>query len=273
LPTGAMQADNVNAELNTEAAASFDAFEKSWVGVVSDTEKHIQDQVGDTAGLHAIASADFPEDQLQDPEAKIFGCEPDFNAYKLDVNVLPTDAIDLPLRTAGGHIHVGINKADQSQAPLLDELFNIRATQALDLFVGLVFTWLDQAPDAIRRRELYGKASAHRQKPYGFEYRALSNTWAKTRELALMTYNLTQAGVRFALEAPNADPTRLDLVNIIGADTIQETINSGNANDAHAIFNNHIAELAEQFSPGINAMVQQAESNTTDERRVIFGWK
>lgn len=267
----AMQADNVNAEMNTVPAKSFNQFEDSWVSVVASTEKHIQKQVAD-AKLVAIASADFDDDQLDNEEARLFGCEPDFNAYELDVNEMPADAVNKPLRTAGGHIHIGINESDQTHEMLLDDFGKIRTTQAMDLFVGLPWVWLDITDDAVRRRQLYGKASAHRPKPYGVEYRALSNTWCKNRELALLTYHLTQAGVWYAMLEQSKNEERLNMVEQIGSDTIQTVINTGDMDTARQLFRDYVAEHADRFIPGVVDMLKNAEANLTDERHVLTGW-
>ena len=39
-----------------------------------------------------------------------------------------------------------------------------------------------------QRRELYGQAGCFRPKPYGVEYRTLSNYWLKSRELMTKIY-------------------------------------------------------------------------------------
>jgi len=50
---------------------------------------------------------------------------------------------------------------------------------------------LDDKPSSIARRELYGKAGAMRPKPYGWEYRVLSNYWMFEDKLVAWVYNQT----------------------------------------------------------------------------------
>lgn len=106
------------------------------------------------------ASLLFDEHLLDTPEAFIFGCEPDFSAWT--GNMMRHKADDHRLRSCGGHIHLGI-EAD----PML-------AGRILDLCLGVPSVLQDHDTE---RRKLYGKAGAHRKKPYGLEYRVLSNYW------------------------------------------------------------------------------------------------
>jgi hypothetical protein len=54
------------------------------------------------------------------------------------------------------------------------------------------------------RRELYGKAGAFRPKPYGVEYRVLSNRWLNSEALIRWVYNQSQLGMaRRGLEDNN----------------------------------------------------------------------
>ena len=61
----------------------------------------------------------------------------------------------------------------------------------LDWYLGAWSLKMDPDPT---RRLLYGKAGACRYKPYGVEYRVLSNFWLTTKERRLQVWNrLNQA--------------------------------------------------------------------------------
>src|SRR3546814_1862742 len=62
----------------------------------------------------------------------------------------------------------------------------------LDWYLGL---WsLGKDKDKVRR-SLYGKAGACRIKPYGVEYRVLSNFWIKNKKSRLETWNRMVKGI------------------------------------------------------------------------------
>jgi hypothetical protein len=120
----------------------------------------------------------FAKEELTHPKALVFGCEPDYNAWSRKENQKP-QSTDENLRTCGGHIHVG-TKVDM-----------LKGIQNMDLFLGVPSVLLDDSPSSIARRELYGKAGAMRPKPYGFEYRVLSNYWMFHDKLVRWVYDQT----------------------------------------------------------------------------------
>jgi hypothetical protein len=97
-------------------------------------------------------------------------CEPDFNAWAKTVNDSPNMGLDI--RCVGGHIHVGYDSPTQK--------LNERIIKFMDLYLGVPSVILDSASKD--RRLLYGKAGCFRNKPYGVEYRSLSNFWAFERK-------------------------------------------------------------------------------------------
>jgi hypothetical protein len=124
----------------------------------------------------------FTPDELADPRAQEFGCEPDYNAWTRSINPRP-HAADQNLRSAGGHIHIGYRDLDPEQV-----------VRAMDVFVGAQMLEFD---DDTRRRSLYGKAGAFRFKPYGVEYRTASNAWITSDERKEWVYNQTRKALEF----------------------------------------------------------------------------
>lgn len=161
-----IQEDNVLAEYNTPPAKSrndFIAYQKA-----------IQDYLSEKVEkqglkLSNIASAIMTEDQMNHPKAWVFGCDPDFNVWSLEMNPKPK-APDPLLRSSGGHIHVECDD---------DNSLKVRLGRALDVFVGAPLCKVD--PD-VMRRQLYGQAGSIRFKPYGIEYRTPSNFWTLCEE-------------------------------------------------------------------------------------------
>ena len=159
-----------------------------------------------------IASASFPVSELLTPEACIFGCEPDYNAWNNGEKNPSPMVEDMTLRSAGGHVHVGTT---------LDKLEVIKA---MDLFLGVPAMFIDKDT---RRRDLYGKAGAHRPKPYGVEYRTLSNFWIWHDEKKSWVFDQTQKALEFVESGKTIDEK---LGNMI-----QAAINTGDMNAANAV--------------------------------------
>jgi len=114
-------------------------------------------------------------------EAKELGCNPDFNAYTGDINPAP-DGASTTMRTASGHIHIGWHN-ETPVDPFDPNHFQdcIDVVKQLDYYLGIWSLGWDRD---VTRRTLYGKAGAFRPKPYGVEYRTLSNAWLKNPDLA-----------------------------------------------------------------------------------------
>ena len=64
----------------------------------------------------------------------------------------------------------------------------LSAVVSADIFVGLPAVLLDQQGTE-RKQRLYGKAGACRLKPYGIEYRTLSNFWYQSDDLIRWAFN------------------------------------------------------------------------------------
>jgi hypothetical protein len=68
----------------------------------------------------------------------------------------------------------------------------ITLVKQLDAYLGIPSLEWDK--DTLRRR-LYGKAGAFRPKPYGVEYRTLSNAWLKNEMLVRYVYRQTMRAI------------------------------------------------------------------------------
>lgn len=180
---GAVQVDGMALEFNIDPAATEDQF----VGNVKQVMARLAEMVPGYE-LAPVPVADFSLDYIaaQPPEAKELGCEPDFNAYTGEANIKP-DA-NLPMRTASGHVHIGWT----SNSNPLDSGHISRchaAVKQCDIVLGLASLFYD---GDVRRRSMYGKAGACRYKPYGVEYRTLSNAWLLNEERMAWVFRNTK---------------------------------------------------------------------------------
>lgn len=138
-------------------------------------------------GLDLIVSPSARVDPrfLQTENAKLFGCEPDYNAWLMGkMNDRPS--CDSNLRSAGGHIHVGYDNPNH--------MLSMALIRSMDIHLGLPS--IIQEPDN-ERKSLYGKAGAFRFKDYGTEYRTISNYYISAPSLMEWAYNNTLAAIEF----------------------------------------------------------------------------
>ena len=172
-----LQLDNVLVEFGIPPSETKDEFYNNIKFLMS----YIKETYGDKYEIGKMASAELHDRFLQSEQALLFGCEPDWNVWTMETNPSPC-ALSKNLRSAGGHVHVGV-KEDE---PEMDETINM--VKFLDLTLGVPSVLID--PDE-RRKELYGKAGAFRFKPYLAEYRTLSNFWIHDRNLIEFVYKNT----------------------------------------------------------------------------------
>lgn len=176
---GAVQVDGMAAEFNIDPAAS----EEEFIGNLNAVMHQLRGMLG---GYEIVADpvAHFGREYIdsQPAEAKELGCEPDYNAW-LEGSVNPRPNVDAPFRTGAGHLHLGWKQDDQNLGECIPVI------KQLDAFLGIASVLFD--PDT-ERRELYGKHGAFRPKPYGCEYRVLSNYWLRSDKLMAYVYQMTQ---------------------------------------------------------------------------------
>ena len=187
LPIGdgyAVQEDNVALEFNIPPAPNAKAFIES-IGRAMD---FLSFDAESRYGFKLINSsaASFPDEELLSPAARVFGCDPDYNAWTGKRNPKPK-AADRNLRSCGGHVHVGF---DKQQVELLHLI------KCMDLYLGVPSVLMDKGE---LRKELYGKAGAFRDKKYGGEYRTLSNFWVFDERLRQWVWDNTEKAVYAAM--------------------------------------------------------------------------
>lgn len=141
--------------------------------------------------FEVCCAENYPLKELKHEDARIAGCNPEWNAYTLQCVMPPEEIISkTPFRTAGGHIHLG--------AKMLKDPFNIFATiKMMDLFIGIPSLFLDSDNSSKQRRKIYGHAGSHRVTEYGLEYRALGNFWLSSPSLVGLIYDLSSFVIEF----------------------------------------------------------------------------
>lgn len=185
---GAVQVDGMALEFNIDPASN----EQEFLYNV----QHVLSQLSAMVPEHEIAAepvAEFGAEYLSSmpPKAVELGCDPDYNAWSYGgENEKPDENVDF--RTGAGHIHIGWCEGANIHDPYhIDVCCSL--VKQLDFYLGLPSLLFDKST---KRRSLYGAAGAYRAKPYGVEYRVLSNKWLASPELIAWAYRATVAACK-----------------------------------------------------------------------------
>ena len=212
--------DNVLAEFNIPPANTKEEFYAN----IQRSLGFINNSIPKDMCIAVLQAHSFDSKFLQTENARLFGCEPDYNAYTGEVNPKPF-ASDENLRSAGGHIHLSYEHPDVETNKTLVKFF--------DLHIGIPSVILE--PDN-KRKELYGKAGCYRNKDYGFEYRTISNFYILNKELTIWAYEAVENAVNFYNEGHKIDG--------VLADVIEKTINSNDKETAKELISHFKLKLA-----------------------------
>lgn len=184
---GAVQVDGLALEFNIDPAESFEEFQAN----IDIVQAQLRSMIGDLDFLQK-STVTFDQNFLKGiPYENLqLGCEPDFSAYDMMPNPRPNG--DALMRTAGGHVHIGGFFTNEPHNP---EQMGMSGylSKLLDRTIGIYSILWDRDD---QRRQMYGMAGSFRPKPYGMEYRSLSNSWLFNKGIMGFVYR----GVEEALQ-------------------------------------------------------------------------
>ena len=186
VPNGAIQPDGTALEFNIEPVSDADSFVSSinsLMKVLTDEVK--QKNTNFSLSINPVASFELAYLDSLPPVATELGCSPDFDAYRMCENETPCSSVNF--RTAAGHIHIGWTQDADYLSP---EHFALCQALTKQHDIALFIPSLLFDPDNTRRN-LYGRPGAFRPKPYGLEYRVLSNQWLTSEHLMRWVFNCT----------------------------------------------------------------------------------
>lgn len=167
---GAIQIDGMAVEFNTNPTTSIKEFSRLiGAGLMDIKKRWPKQQFMRKSVVH------FTDEFLkaQPEECLVLGCDPDYDPYNKG---LPnkTPQMRKPMRTAGGHIHVGWTE----DADINDPEHIAMCQEVAKDFDWSLNNWaLDVDRAGKERARMYGHLGAYRVKSYGVEYRTLSNFW------------------------------------------------------------------------------------------------
>lgn len=198
---GAVQVDGVAAELNTIPCSTFSEF-KNGLQTVTHSLMAIVPQ----HELLSSVTVEVDLDSLPD-YTKRLSCESDLDPYEEDINKPLCQ--EVPYRSAGGHIHIG-GFIDESVTGYERFSSALRMARLMDKYVGVYSLLWDK--DAYRR-STYGKAGACRVKPYGMEYRTLSNAWFFNERVMKFVFEATNRAVEAFHRGEDGEDTYRNIIN------------------------------------------------------------
>lgn len=204
-----MQTDNVLIEFNVPAEKLENGFE--FINNILFMKDYICNLLAKHNSNYTVkcqASAYLPNTELEDPQACLFGCDPDYNCYTRRQNPSPV-LKEFNLRSAGFHWHVGFEN------PTVRDC--IKLIRYMDLFMGIPSVILDKDT---KRRSLYGRAGAFRLQPYGVEWRVLSSYFISSKETILFMYEQLLRAIK-AFEDNETLPTPSEVVQTINRSNIE----------------------------------------------------
>lgn len=232
---GAVQVDGMALEFNTDPVETREDFVKKIISVMGQMKAMIP--ADHEFAIVPTAKFNGNHFRAQPEEAKELGCTPDFNAYTLRENPKPNNKTTM--RTASGHVHIGFcENADPND----DEHLLRCATlvKQLDCFLGFPSVRFDKDT---KRRTMYGAAGAFRPKPYGVEYRVLSNAWLLSEARMKFVFDQTVRAVNELVAGKR-------VANLIGEGRVVNTINTSDQYGARQ----YTAMFAPDLLPVIEAL-------------------
>jgi hypothetical protein len=208
---GAIQADGTAVEFNILPARSGKEFHNNIAQALKDIEEFVD------ISKYAF---DYSPSVCYDTDyfnysipsyAKELGCDPDFNAYTGVNN--PLHYPDQNVRTGSGHLHIGFLGDDVVSNPKEDNHFmDCRVlTRAMDFsFLPFKYSW---DTDNIRTKT-YGIMGNFRPKPYGVEYRTLSNAWLNNPKMWAPMFDKVKETVVFCKTRDLLEETKRQLSSL-----------------------------------------------------------
>lgn len=203
---GAVQVDGMALEFNIDPANNQEEFKHN-------INEVMKTMLGMIKGYNIIntCSVKFHPNHFnhQPYEAMMLGCDPDYNGYSLKVNPTPKPiGKNRTLRTAGGHVHIGWDKINKNPSVHFNQAAQL--ARYMDQEVGVYSILWDGDSE---RRQLYGKAGAFRSKPYGMEYRSMSNKWIFNEKLIEVVFDFTIDAINKMFENKDSDNTVESIIN------------------------------------------------------------
>lgn len=210
LQLGAVQVDGTAAEFNITPARTKEEFLEHIESVTSEMARLLPREFTLTAQPTVLYKPAYF--QTLPDESKMLGCDPDFSAWD-DGDIIESHGDPkYPMRTGGGHIHIGWGEGLDvtDEAHIID---CIKLTKQLD---SVLYPQSCLFDTDVQRRTMYGQPGSFRPKPYGVEYRVLSNAWVADPDLAGWVFDSAKEAVQLLMVEENEIYEDVDVMDMIG---------------------------------------------------------
>lgn len=201
---GAVQHDGLALEINIDPAETAAEFKENLSTVLEEARQilpsHIQMDFSPVVDFDCKYFNSLPS------TVKELGCDPDFAGRTGARNRMPSrKRIGDTACTGAGHITLGWREGGSALDP--DHFWDCQQmARRLDLYFQH-YRMLWDIDD--RRSQLYGAGAAFRPKPFGVEYRALSNAWLGKPEIWSWIFDSTKFVFEHAVQGKKVDFTYL----------------------------------------------------------------
>jgi phiEco32-like amidoligase-type 2 protein len=183
---GKIVRDGVQLELNPGASHCRANLSNTIQGMFAMLNNHLK-KVGAELSFEGTITLNKKTFDSLNPACRQLGCMPSLNIY--EEKGLGVNPMTYRRRSAGGHIHIGLEGSGYTEAQ------KIQLVGVMDAIPGLISVLIDRDPNAAIRRRVYGRAGEYRLPKHGVEYRTLSNFWLRHYALMSLMMGLTRLSV------------------------------------------------------------------------------
>jgi hypothetical protein len=225
---GALQEDNVMAELNIVPATTAEQFIHNTNVVMGELHRRLKKfRLKPLIQPHAV----FSEDELFAPQAQTFGCKPDYCAWDRCENPV-VNLSESHNRYAGGHIHIGVPYVD-------DPVRILSLIRLLDVTVGCS---LLAKYGISERTKTYGRWGAHRPTSYGVEYRMIDNSWLQDKAVMKWLFDVTYWAANMFTAGGLFGPAKQTIKKSVTKTTLTKAVEDNDIAYLSAVARYHLPE-------------------------------
>lgn len=219
-------------------------------GAIKNMRGTLQKMEGSSISFTPLFEVTKEELNALSESSRVLGCAPSFNLY----GAKPLGvSMEYPVRSAGGHVHIGL--ANGIYEPFNGVDHRWRLVAILDAILGNTCVLLDQDRAQAERRKVYGRAGEHRLPRHGLEYRTLSNFWLRNWALTEFVMQMTSIGVDILnTSCTTREDVEGELMNPIDIDRMQIAINTNNQDMARETFGIVTTFLSKHLKPEENPL-------------------